>query len=139
MLRALLPLRARCSSRQRPMRKSRSLKKSLKRLLCSVSLRSQKRRPLIGMPSWRSPKRFLQTPLPGQHCMQKMLRTSQREVSLFFLLAPSLAVSTKFLFFLPFFQLVGLGYVLWFAYRYLLFSENRKELMDLIQDFLGKL
>mmetsp|Transcript_26210 Transcript_26210/g.45099 ORF Transcript_26210/g.45099 Transcript_26210/m.45099 type:complete len:200 (+) Transcript_26210:114-713(+) len=38
-----------------------------------------------------------------------------------------------------FFQLVGLGYVLWFAYRYLLFSENRKELMDLIQDFLGKL
>eukprot|EP00276_Gloeochaete_wittrockiana_P009646 CAMPEP_0184645300 /NCGR_PEP_ID=MMETSP0308-20130426/1788_1 /TAXON_ID=38269 /ORGANISM="Gloeochaete witrockiana, Strain SAG 46.84" /LENGTH=145 /DNA_ID=CAMNT_0027074199 /DNA_START=195 /DNA_END=632 /DNA_ORIENTATION=+ len=38
-----------------------------------------------------------------------------------------------------FFQLIGFGYIVWFAYRYLLFADNRKELKELIESFIGKI
>eukprot|EP00741_Cyanophora_paradoxa_P004914 tig00000849_g4768.t1 len=37
------------------------------------------------------------------------------------------------------FQLIGFGYTVWFAYRFLLFANTRQELRNKIEDFLGRL
>eukprot|EP00276_Gloeochaete_wittrockiana_P011362 CAMPEP_0184647606 /NCGR_PEP_ID=MMETSP0308-20130426/4578_1 /TAXON_ID=38269 /ORGANISM="Gloeochaete witrockiana, Strain SAG 46.84" /LENGTH=160 /DNA_ID=CAMNT_0027078729 /DNA_START=207 /DNA_END=689 /DNA_ORIENTATION=- len=38
-----------------------------------------------------------------------------------------------------FFQLVGFGYVAFFAYKYLLFADSRAELKKIVDEFIGKL
>lgn len=35
-------------------------------------------------------------------------------------------------------ELVGLGYTSWFVWRYVLFKESREELLEEIEDFLGR-
>lgn len=35
-------------------------------------------------------------------------------------------------------ELVGLGYTAWFVWRYVLFKESREELLEEIEDFLGR-
>lgn len=35
-------------------------------------------------------------------------------------------------------ELVGLGYTVWFIWRYVLFQESREELIDEFEDFLGR-
>lgn len=37
------------------------------------------------------------------------------------------------------FELVGLGYTAWFTYRYLLFKENREELLDDVEALKKKI
>jgi hypothetical protein len=36
-------------------------------------------------------------------------------------------------------ELIGLGYTGWFAYRYLLFKSNRKELVSEIEELKSKI
>lgn len=35
-------------------------------------------------------------------------------------------------------ELIGLGYTAWFVWRYVLFKESREELLEEIEDFLGR-
>lgn len=35
-------------------------------------------------------------------------------------------------------ELIGLGYTAWFIWRYVLFKESREELLEEIEDFLGR-
>lgn len=35
-------------------------------------------------------------------------------------------------------ELIGLGYTTWFIWRYVLFKESREELLEEIEDFLGR-
>ena len=35
-------------------------------------------------------------------------------------------------------ELIGLGYTTWFVWRYVLFKESREELLEEIEDFLGR-
>jgi hypothetical protein len=39
----------------------------------------------------------------------------------------------------PVLKLVGLGYTVWFVYRYLIFAQSRKELVDSVKGFKSKI
>lgn len=77
---------------------------------------------------------------------QKLLSTVGLVVAAYITVSVTLAVLDSLnhlpllgIFLAPFFELVGIGYSAWFAYRYLLRASTRQELSDEINGIKGQL